>query len=389
MAIPLIYNVRSALHRPVSTATTALGIGLTVAIFVGALALAAGFKASLVSTGSPDNALVLRKGADSEISSGVSLEAASIIRANPEVATGPDGRPLASAEMVVVVNKPRLGFAGSSNVTTRGVDPSAAGVRALVKMVDGRMFAPGTDEIIVGNRIARRFANCGIGDKLRFEQRDFTVVGHFEANGSAFESEIWGDAAVLMPAMHREGAYQTLVFRMKDPKQFDRIKKELESDPRLQVQVKREWDFYAEQSQMFTAIITVLGSFITAIMAVGAIFGAANTMFANVSSRTREIATLLVLGFRPWAVAVSFLFESVFISLMGGVLGCLIALPVNGITSSTTNFQSFSEQAFRFQVTPQILVTALVFSAVLGFVGGLIPAIYAARQPLARTLRGG
>jgi putative ABC transport system permease protein len=389
MAIPLIYNVRSALHRPVSTATTALGIGLTVAIFVGALALAAGFKASLVSTGSPDNAMVLRKGADSEISSAVSLEAASIIRANPAVAVGPDGRPLASAEMVVVINKPRLGFSGSSNVTARGVDPSAAGVRALVKMVDGRMFAPGTDEIIVGHRIARRFANCGIGDKLRFEQRDFTVVGHFEANGSAFESEIWGDAAVLMPAMHREGAYQTLVFRMKDPKQFEAIKKELEADPRLQVQVKREWDFYAEQSQMFTAIITVLGSFITAIMAVGAIFGAANTMFANVSARTREIATLLVLGFRPWAVAVSFLFESVFISLMGGVLGCLIALPVNGITSSTTNFQSFSEQAFRFQVTPQILVTALVFSAVLGFVGGLIPAIHAARQPLARTLRGG
>lgn len=389
MAIPLIYNVRSALHRPVSTATTALGIGLTVAIFVGALALAAGFKASLVATGSPDNALVLRKGADSEISSGISLEAASIIRSHPEVATGPDGRPQASAEMVVVVNKPRLGFTGSSNVTTRGVDPAAIATRAAVKVVEGRMFAPGSDEIVVGHRIAGRFANCAIGDKLRFEQRDFTVVGHFEANGSAFESEIWGDAAVMMPAMHREGAYQTLVFRMKDPKQFDRVKKELESDPRLQVQVKRESDFYAEQSEMFTAIITVLGSFITAIMAVGAIFGAANTMFANVSARTREIATLLVLGFRPWAVAVSFLFESVFISVIGGIVGCLIALPVNGITSSTTNFQSFSEQAFRFQVTPGILVTALVFSAVLGLVGGLIPAIHAARQPLARTLRGG
>ncbi len=389
MAIPLIYNVRSALHRPVSTATTALGIGLTVAIFVGALALAEGFKASLVATGSPDNAMVLRKGADSEISSGVSLEAASIVRAHSEVATGADGRPQVSAEMVVIVNKPRLGQAGSSNVTTRGVDPASVAVRTGMKVVEGRMFTPGSDEIIVGHRIASRFANCGIGDRLRFEQRDFTVVGHFEASGSAFESEIWGDAAVLMPAMHREGVFQTLVFRMKDPKQFERIKKELESDPRLQVQVKRESDFYAEQSQLFTTIITVLGSFITAIMAVGAIFGAANTMFANVSSRTREIATLFVLGFRPWAVAVSFLFESVFVSLLGGVLGCLIALPVNGITSSTTNFQSFSEQAFRFQVTPGILLTALVFSAILGLVGGMIPAIHAARQPIARTLRGG
>lgn len=389
MAIPLVYNVRSVLNRPVSTLTTAVGIGLTVAIFVGALALAEGFKASLVATGSPDNALVLRKGADSEISSAVTLEAASIIRAHPQVATGPDGRVQASAEMVVVVNKPRLGIEGSSNVTVRGVDPASVATRARLDVVEGRMFAPGSDEIVVGHRIAKRFQNCEIGDKLRFEQRDFTVVGHFEADGSAFESEIWGDAAVLMPAMHREGAYQTLVFRMKDPARFDQIKKELESDPRLQIQVKRESKFYADQSELFTAIITVLGSFITAIMAVGAIFGAANTMFANVSSRTREIATLLVLGFRPWAVALSFLFESVLISVTGGVIGCLIALPVNGITSSTTNFQSFSEQAFRFQVTPGIMVTALVFSALLGVIGGLFPALRAANQPIARTLRGG
>lgn len=389
MAIPLVYNVRSVMNRPVSTATTAIGIGLTVAIFVGALALAEGFKASLVATGSPDNVLVLRKGADSEISSAITLEGADILRANPNVAAGPDGRPQASAELVVVVNKPRLGFEGSSNVTVRGVDPAAISTRADVQVVEGRMFSPGSDEIVVGHRIAKRFQNCEVGDKLRFEQRDFTVVGHFEAAGSAFESEIWGDAAVLMPAMHREGAYQTLVFRMRDPSQFARLKQELESDPRLQVQVKRESAFYAEQSELFTAIITVLGSFITAIMAVGAIFGAANTMFANVSARTREIATLLVLGFRPWAVAMSFLFESILISVLGGVIGCLIALPVNGITSSTTNFQSFSEQAFRFHVTPGILLTALVFSAVLGVIGGLFPALRAANQPIARTLRGG
>jgi putative ABC transport system permease protein len=389
MSIPIAYNVRSALHRPVSTATTALGIGLTVAIFVGALALAEGFRASLVTTGSPDNALVLRKGADSEISSGISLEVANIIRSNPAVATGPTGRPLASAELVVVVNKPRIGQSGSSNVMLRGVDPSALGVRGQVRIVEGRMFAPGTDEIIVAQRIARRFANCGVGDKLRFEQRDFKVVGHFTAGGSAFESEIWGDATVLMPAMHRDGAFQTLVFRMKDPSAFASIKREFESDPRLQVDVRRERDFYAEKSRLFTTIITVLGSFITAIMAVGAIFGAANTMFASVGARTREIAMLLVLGFSPFAVTVSFLAESVFISLLGGAIGCLIALPINGITSSTTNFQSFSEQAFQFHVTPGILLVGLVFSALLGLVGGFFPALRAARQPIASTLRGG
>jgi putative ABC transport system permease protein len=282
MAIPLAYNVRSVFQRPVSTFTTAAGIGLTVAIFIGALALAEGFRASLVSTGSNDNALVLRKGADSEISSAISLESASIIRSSPGVATSPEGRSLASPEIVVVVNKDRLGMAGSSNLTVRGVDPAATGVRTALLLEEGRMFAPGSDEIIVAQRIAKRFANCEIGQKLRFEQRDFTVVGHFSAKGSAFESEIWGDASVLAPAMHREGVYQTLVFRMKDPGQFPAIKKALETDPRLQVEVYREREFFAKQSEMFTMIVTVLGTFITSIMAVGALFGAVNTMYATI-----------------------------------------------------------------------------------------------------------
>ncbi|MCE9627817.1 MAG: ABC transporter permease, partial [Candidatus Eisenbacteria bacterium] len=217
MAIPFAYNFRSVTKRPVSTLTTAIGIGLTIAIYIGALALANGFKASLVSTGSPDNAIVLRKGADSEISSGLSLDQASILKAMPQVATGPDGRPRASAEMVIVVSKQRLGQTGSSNIMLRGVDPAAADLRGGVKIVEGRMFTPGTDEVIVAKRIAGRFANCNVGDKLRFEQRNFTVVGQFTANGSAFESEIWGDASVLMPALNREGYYQTFVFRMKDP----------------------------------------------------------------------------------------------------------------------------------------------------------------------------
>jgi putative ABC transport system permease protein len=387
MAIPIAYNLRSVLNRPMSTATTALGIGLTVAIYIGALALAAGFRASLVSTGSPDNALVLRKGADSEISSGISLDQTNILKAHPAVAVGPDGRPRASAEMVIVVNKPRLGQQGSSNVMLRGVDAAAADLRGGVRIVAGRDFTPGTDEVIVARRIAGRFANCNIGDRLRFEQRDFNVVGQFEASGSAFESEIWGDAAVLMPALNRTGYFQTFVFRMKDPASFATLKKELEADPRLQVQVQRERGFYATQSEQFTGLITAIGTFITIIMAIGAVFGAANTMYAAIGARTREIATMLVLGFRPAAVMASFVLESVILAVIGGLVGCVLSLPMNGITSGTTNFQSFSEMTFQFRITPGILLQALVFSAVLGVIGGFFPALKAARQSLSRALR--
>jgi putative ABC transport system permease protein len=389
MALPLVYNLRNVVQRPIATLTTALGVALTVTIFIGALALAAGFRAALVSTGSNDNAIALRKGADSEISSGVSREAVNVIRANPGVASGPDGRPLATADLVVVTNKERLGQTGSSNVTVRGVDPSGIGVRVNLRVVEGRTFAPGADEVIVGHRIAKRFANCEIGDRIRFQQRDFTVVGHFGAGGAAFESEIWGDAAVLGPALGRDDVFQTVTFRMRDPAGFAALKRELESDPRLQIQLKRERDFYAEQSELFTALITGIGIFITGVMSVGAIFGAANTMFAAVGARTREIATLLVLGFGPRAVMASFITESVIISLAGGALGCLLALPINGITTSTTNFSSFSELAFAFRVTPTALLAGMVFALLMGLLGGFFPALRAARQPLAAALRGG
>jgi len=389
MAIPFVYNVRNVMNRPMSTLTTALGIGLTVAIFIGALALAAGFRASLVSTGRDDNAIVLRKGADSEISSGISRENASIIGALQEIAPGPDGQPLVTSDLVVVTNRERLGQTGSSNVTVRGVDAVAATVRGGVVITEGRMFTPGTDEVIIGRRIAGRFKNCGVGERIRFQQRDFTVVGHFRSGGSAFESEIWGDVEILMPALDRGNVYQTIVFRMRDPKQFQAIQARLESDPRLQVQVEVESRFFAKQSEMFTGLITGIGLFITIIMAVGALFGAANTMFAAIGSRTREIATLLVLGFTPGAIMLSFIFESVLISAVGGVLGILMALPVNGITSSTTNFSSFSELAFQFMVTPQAMLAGMGFAVGLGLLGGFFPALRAARQTLSTALRGG
>lgn len=387
MAIPISYNLRNVTQRPWSTLATTLGIALVVAILVGAFALASGFQAAMVETGSPENLIVLRTGADSEISSGVSRDAANILRALADVKQGPDGRPLASAEMVVLINQPRLGQSGSSNVTVRGIDTEGLKLRDQLEIVEGRMFTPGTDEVIVARRMARRFASCGIGDQLRFGQREFSVVGHFTAGGSAFDSEVWGDNAVLMPALNRESAFQSVTLRMRDTTRFAALKKELEADPRLGVQVRTERDWYSAQSAQMATIIRIGGIFITLIMAVGAIFGAMNTMFAAVKQRTREIAVLLTLGFSPFAIMLSFLVESVMISLIGGVAGCLIALPINGITTSTTNWSSFSEVAFAFRVTPVGMLVGLGFAAVLGVVGGFLPALSAGRQSLAASLR--
>lgn len=387
MAIPISYNLRNVVQRPMSALATTIGIALVVAILVGTFALASGFQAALVETGSPENLMAMRTGADSEISSGVSRDAANILRALPDVAIGPGGRSLASAEMVVLINAPRVGQGGSSNVTVRGIDPDGLALRSQVKMVAGRMFTPGTDEVIVGRRIARRFANCGLGEKLRLGQRDFTVVGHFSAAGSGFESEVWGDNAVLMPALNRDDVFQSITFRMRDPSRFVALEKQLEGDPRLGIQARTERDFYSEQSQLMATIIRAGGVLITLIMAVGAIFGAMNTMYAAVRQRTREIAVLLTLGFTPGAIMVSFLIESVILALLGGVLGCLLALPINGITTSTTNWSSFSEIAFAFRVTPAGIVAGLVFAAMMGLAGGFLPARRAAKQSLAASLR--
>jgi putative ABC transport system permease protein len=387
MAIPISYNVRNVIQRPLSTLTTAVGVGLTVAIFIGALALAAGFRAALVRTGSPLNAIVLRSGADSEISSGIGRPAADVIRSLPDVALASDGHPLVSPEVVVVVSKQRLGQPGSSNVTVRGTDHEAMLLRDRLKIVAGRMFTPGTDEVIVGRRIARRFAGCAIGDRMRFGQREYAIVGQFEADGTSFESEVWGDNAVLMPVF-RGDVFQSVTFRMRDPARFVALKKELEADPRLGVQLQLESEFYNAQSATLSSLIQFIGVFITLIMAVGAVFGAMNTMYAAVGQRTREIATLLVLGFSPIAILISFMVESVFLSLIGGVLGCLLAIPVNGISTGTTNFQSFSEVAFAFRVTPQALLAGMIFAALMGMVGGFLPALRAARQTIASSLRG-
>jgi putative ABC transport system permease protein len=389
MKIPLQYNARSLMQRPVSTLLTALGIALVVAVFIGMLALANGFRSALTRTGSDLNVLVLRRGADSELSSGLDRQAASILGASPHVQTGTDGRPMVSPEVYVIIPLPRAGAADTTsvaNVVVRGISAAAWTVRNNVRIEAGRKPESGKAEICVGKKMAARFDHTGIGETLHFAGRNWPVVCRFSANGSAFESEIWGENEQFMPVF-RGNAFQSVTFRLKDPAAFAEAKRTLEADQRLTVDVHREADFYTEQSQLLGRILTILALLITSIMAIGAVFGAINTMYAAVASRSNEIAVLLTLGFHPRSVLASFLAESALIALVGGVVGALLALPINGIVTSTTNWASFSEVAFSFRVTPTLLLAGVAFAVVMGVVGGFFPAWRAARLPVVQALR--
>ena len=388
MKIPFVYNLRSVTQRPVSTALTALGIGLVVAVFVAMLALANGFIAALTKTGSVDNVLLLRRGADSELSSGIPREAISIISTSPYIAAGADGRPLMSPETYIVINIQRLGgdaFA-VANVVARGVSDKAFEVRRNIKIIEGRRFASGQSEICVGAKLKGRFANVNVGDVLRFSNRNWNVVCRFTADGSSFESEIWGENEQFQGVFRGHG-FQDVAFRLKDPASFEEAKRAFLADQRIQVDAHRESEFYASQSQLLGNILRFLAIMITGIMAVGAVFGAVNTMYAAVSSRTPEIAVLLTLGFPPRSIMASFLAESAVIAFVGGIIGCLLALPINGVVTSTTNWASFSEIAFAFRVTPQLLLAGIIFAVVMGLVGGFFPARRASKLPVIQALR--
>ncbi|HEY2025606.1 MAG TPA: FtsX-like permease family protein [Gemmatimonadaceae bacterium] len=389
MKIPFIYNVRSVSQRPVSTTLTALGIGLVVAVFVAMLALANGFVAALVKTGSSDNVLLLRRGADSELSSGIPRETVSIVSASPYIATGADGRPLVSPETYIVINIPRAGGGefDVANVVARGVSEKAFDVRRNINVIEGRRFASGQSEICVGSKLAGRFANVNVGDVLRFSNRGWKVVCRFAANGSSFESEIWGENEQFQNVFRGQGVVQSVTFRLKDPAAFDDAKRAFLADQRIQVDAHRESEFYASQSELLGNILRFLAIMITSIMAVGAVFGAVNTMYAAVSSRTPEIAVLMTLGFHPRSVLASFLAESAIIAFIGGLIGCLLALPINGVVTSTTNWASFSEIAFAFRVTPGLLLAGLIFAVVMGLVGGFFPARRASKLPVVQALR--
>lgn len=387
MTIPLIYNLRSMRARPVSTALTALGVGLVVAVFIGTLALANGFASALVRTGSPETVLVLRKGADSELSSSIDRGTASILAAVPQAARGPDGRALVSAEVYVVIPIGRItDTTGMANVVIRGVGPEAWQVRQNLQVVEGRRPETGRNEICLGRKLVGRFPHTAVGDSMRLAGRPWEVVCHFTAGGSAFESEIWGGNEQVMPAMRGE-VFQSVSFRLADPAGFEEAKRALEADKRLTVDVHRESEFYAQQSQLLGSILRILAILVTSIMAVGAIFGAVNTMYAAVSSRRPEIAVLLTLGFRPRSVMASFLIESALVALVGGVIGCLLALPLNGLVTSTTNWASFSEIAFAFRITPSLLLAGLIFAMVMGVLGGFFPARSASKVPVVSALR--
>jgi ABC-type lipoprotein release transport system permease subunit len=388
MKIPLSYNARSLLQRPTSTALTALGIALVVAVFIGMLALANGFRAALTRTGSDQNVLVLRRGADSELSSGLDRQSAEILASSPQIATGADGKPMVSPEVYVLIPLPRAGAdtTALANVVVRGVSAAAWTVRNNLHIEAGRKPESGKAEICVGKKMAGRFDHTAVGDKLHFAGRDWNVVCRFSAGGSAFESEIWGENEQFMPVFRGE-AFQSVTFRLKDPAAFDEVKRALEGDRRLTVDVHRESEFYTQQSQLLGRILQILALMITSIMAIGAIFGAINTMYAAVASRSHEIAVLLTLGFHPRSVLASFLVESALIAIIGGVIGALLALPVNGMVTSTTNWASFSEIAFSFRITPVLLLAGLIFAVVMGLAGGFFPAWRAARMQVVEALR--
>lgn len=385
MKIPIIYNLRSLRARPVSTLTTAFGMALVVGVFVAMMALSNGFRAALVSTGAPDNVFVLRKGAYAEMSSGLSRDAVNIIAGMPFVAQDDAGRPLVSPETFVVISYDRLD-GGLANLVVRGVSLQALEVRKGIQIVEGRMFNPGASEVIVGGSMARRFPNTGIGETLSFGGRAWTVVGRFTAEGSAFESEIWGENEQLMPVF-RGQVFQSVTFRMRDASAFEGIKQTLESDPRLYVDALREREFYENQSLLLGNVLKFLAVFIAGVMAVGAVFGAINTMYAAVASRGPEIGVLLTLGFKPRHVLTSFVMEAVLLAVLGGAIGCVFTLPINGLLTSTTNWDSFSEVAFAFRVTPGLLVQGLTFSALMGVIGGFLPARRAAKLPVVEALR--
>ena len=387
MKIPISYNLRSMLGRPVSTALTALGIGLVVAVFVGMLALANGFAAALTRTGSDDTILVLRKGADSELSSSLDRGTASILTASPHIGRTAEGRQAVSAESYIVVPLGRIGDTTKlANVVVRGVSDQAWTVRSNVALVDGARPGSGQNEICVGQKLVGRFPGTGIGESIRYAGQSWKVTCHFSAGGSAFESEIWGPSERIMPAMRRD-AFSSLSFRLADPAAFDEAKRSLEADKRMTVDVYRESEFYAKQSEMLGNMLRILAIMITTIMAVGAIFGAVNTMYAAVAARSPEIAVLLTLGFKPRSILASFIAESALIAAIGGVIGCLLALPMNGIVTSTTNWASFSEIAFAFRITPGLLLAGVVFAVIMGMLGGFFPARRASKMAVVQGIR--
>jgi putative ABC transport system permease protein len=384
----LRYNLRSLVARRGGTALSVLSIGLSVGILVLVLALAQGFKMSLSRTGRDDNLIVLRQGATSEGESGVSRDQARMLRGYDGVALGPSGAPLVAAECYAALNL-RKPDGGTSNFTLRGVSIESFEIRDFVKIREGHVFRPGTHEVVVGKSLLGRIRGCRVGGQLELQDTDWPVVGVLDSHGGAYDSEIWCDAEVFLQALNREG-YQTVVLRRAAPAPKtgpDPLIAELVADQRLGVKVQTEPDYFASQAGMLGGVLTFVGYFIAGIMATGAAFGTAVTLLASLAQRTREIGTLLALGFRPAQVLAGFLVEALLLGLAGGVVGVLLALPVNNVATGTMNWQTWTEQAFAFRITPDVVVAAVSFSTLVGVLSGLVPAWKASRVPPSVALR--
>lgn len=387
MKIPFIYTFRSLWTRKLTALMTISGVGLVVFVFAAVLMLAQGLKDTLVATGSPDNALLLRSSAESETLSSISRDAASILETMPEVATGQDGKPLASKECVIIVNMNKKSTHSMGNVTVRGLSLAGLAMRPQIHLKEGRLYNPGSSELIVGNEIADRFEGAQLGGQIKFGGRMWTIVGIFDAGRTGFASEVMGDVDQVMQAFNRQ-AYSAMLFRMKSPGDFSAVKAKVEADPRLMdLTIKREQDFYAEQSEQLAAFIKGMGIVITIIFSFGAMIGAMITMYAAVANRTVEVGTLRALGFQRRSVLGAFLVESLLISLIGGGAGLLIASLLEFASFSTLNWSSFTEIAFGFSLTPNIIVSTLIFSVVMGLIGGFLPATRAARLNIINALR--
>jgi putative ABC transport system permease protein len=382
-----LYNLRTIPERRGSVISAAVGIAGVVAVFVGVLSIAEGFRAAMTVSGPDDVAIVLRSGADTEMTSGLSREEVRLIADSPGVARNTDG-PLESAELFVMINLPKRSTGTDANVSLRGVGKAAIPVRGDIKIVQGRMFETGRNEVIVGAGAADSFAGLDIGKRIRVGQQEWEVVGVFAGGTGAAESEIWTDAAVLQPAYNRADSFQSVYAKLSSPQAFDPFKDALTTNPQLKVKVLRLSEFLLEQSSMLTSFIEKIGYFIAGLMALGALFGALNTMYSAVAARIREIATLRALGFGSSPVILSILFESLALALVGGAVGAAAAyFAFDGYKAATINFQTFSQVAFAFSVTPRLLLEAIFLAAAIGLVGGLFPAIRAARLPISAALR--
>lgn len=386
MKIPLSYVARNLWARRLTTALTGAGLALVVFVFATVLMLDEGLRNTLVTTGEYDNVIVIRRSADTEVQSGIERAQANTVSSHPAIALGADGQPMLSKETVVLISLNKRGSDKPSNVIIRGIAPRGLVLRPQVRLTAGRMFRPGASEVIAGASIARRFAGAGIGETLRFGQREWTVVGLFDAGNSGFDSEIWGDADQLMPAFRRN-AYSAMVLRLADTALFDGFKKDIESDPRLTLDAKREQTFYSDQSRALSTFISVLGLILSVIFSIGAIIGATITMYASVANRVGEIGTLRALGFQRRSILAAFLAEAMLLAVVGGALGLACASAMQFLSFSTTNFQSFSELAFGFRLTPAIVVKTLIFSLLMGVIGGFLPALRAARMKIVDALR--